>query len=792
LDLPTATVEILAGGSSERNYKAKFEAWIDTETNVAHVIATAGPAANGSAFSATAKLTALHPTDRPWGVSNPVRCSGAAIPYPPDVLLDESATGSQWIGIYHRNSANSTLLNSVLDEQGLGRLRGTPADPRRQGVQLANRTFGFAVGGAGFSRQASRDTGNSSVLTTSTGPRLDAAWHVAAAALTSDELTASEWTARVRELLLSDSRGGDIWQPGGRGRARTTNYWRSFWDRSHITIMRAPMPVSAMPSASPEATGFAVSQRYALARYTHAVQSRPGNSSALSMPIKFNGMAFTAQRPDGNATAMCNLAYDGCIESRQWGAYNYWQNLRLPYWPMIVAGDWDTLRTVFEYYLKMLPMAEARTAAYFQHRGIFFCETKTLFGTFAADDYGCDHIQPSSPGSIIRPTQLMDSTYMKFDYAGNGGGPEVCLMILDDYLWSTDAAALTRYLPICVQTVAFFMDHYPVVPGQKVRIFPSQALESYQCGMRQANQSTPFVDLSTKINLTWADGRWHGGLNESNCVRDDAPSVAALTALTRKLLALPVEFTTTAQRAEWRAYAAALPELPRSPDHSSLTAYGNINTYPLEATNSETPQCYAVHPYRLFTAGAARTTNVNLSTAMKGCAPGQPGYGQNGGWAQDVMNDALLGRALEASALVIDRAMHSGCETPAGGKILGWYQRCNASQQQAAPGYRFKGFGYGQLAGHPPAVEELSNMQTALNFMLLQPGDDGFESGSVVLFPAWPCNWDVDFKLAAPLNTTVSVWYAGGKLTRLAVEPPSRTHAVVFANCVVTTDGTYV
>ena len=31
--------------------------------------------------------------------------------------------------------------------------------------------------------------------------------------------------------------------------------------------------------------------------------------------------------------------------------------------------------------------------------------------------------------------------------------------------------------------------------------------------------------------------------------------------------------------------------------------------------------------------------------------------------------------------------------------------------------------------------------------MLMQPKDDGFEGG-IAMFPAWPCDWDVDVKLA--------------------------------------------
>ena len=75
-------------------------------------------------------------------------------------------------------------------------------------------------------------------------------------------------------------------------------------------------------------------------------------------------------------------------------------------------------------------------------------------------------------------------------------------------------------------------------------------------------------------------------------------------------------------------------------------------------------------------------------------------------------------------------------------------------------------------------------MNRALQEMLLQSGDDGFAGTTVVLFPAWPCAWDVDFKLHGPLNTTVEVSYAGGTLVSLAVDPPSRAGAVKWAGCV--------
>ena len=118
-----------------------------------------------------------------------------------------------------------------------------------------------------------------------------------------------------------------------------------------------------------------MSQRYALARFTNAVQSR-SLAPNFTLPIKFNGMAFTSQRPWSERTATTNLSKChahalGCVEFREWGPYDYWQNARLSYWPMVIAGDHAQMLPVFEYFLQMLPFAEARTQRYFQHGGIY-------------------------------------------------------------------------------------------------------------------------------------------------------------------------------------------------------------------------------------------------------------------------------------------------------------------------------------------------------------------------------------------------------------------------------------
>jgi hypothetical protein len=54
--------------------------------------------------------------------------------------------------------------------------------------------------------------------------------------------------------------------------------------------------------------------------------------------------------------------------------------------------------------------------------------------------------------------------------------------------------------------------------------------------------------------------------------------------------------------------------------------------------------------------------------------------------------------------------------------------------------------------------------------------------GSVVLIPAWPCDWDVQFKLAAPHNTVVTGSIVKGKLA-YTIDPPSRASFVTAHAC---------
>ena len=73
-----------------------------------------------------------------------------------------------------------------------------------------------------------------------------------------------------------------------------------------------------------------------------------------------------------------------------------------------------------------------------------------------------------------------------------------------------------------------------------------------------------------------------------------------------------------------------------------------------------------------------------------------------------------------------------------------------------------------------PDQDHGSVLLIALQSMLLQA-----DGRKIYLLPAWPKDWDCEFKLHAPYNTTVEGVIKAGKLEKLKVTPESRAKDVV-------------
>ena len=276
----------------------------------------------------------------------------------------------------------------------------------------------------------------------------------------------------------------------------------------------------------------------------------------------------------------------------------------------------------------------------------------------------------------------------------------------------------TQVVPFMEGTMQYYDHHFNRTEGGKLDIYPAQALETWQC------QSYP---------PTRAD-----------CVTNPMPEVAGLRAVLARALALPPDVIRPVLRQQWQRLFESVPAIPISSGNVTLLVAGDL--LPKAASNSENPELYAIHPYRLVTWLRQRDLGLDSYAARTNRG--------NTGWSQDHMTAALLGLASEAGQMAVERAARA-----------------------PDPGYRFPTFTSGIGAGGP--ITDHGGVYLAgLRFMLMQ-----FDAGTIFVFPAWPCEWPVAFRLHAPNATVVTVDYEGpGKLS-IQVQPDSETQNVHVVQC---------
>jgi hypothetical protein len=68
-----------------------------------------------------------------------------------------------------------------------------------------------------------------------------------------------------------------------------------------------------------------------------------------------------------------------------------------------------------------------------------------------------------------------------------------------------------------------------------------------------------------------------------------------------------------------------------------------------------------------------------------------------------------------------------------------------------------------------PDLDNGGSGMITLQQMLIQ-----FDGKRILLLPAWPTNWNADFKLHAPFQTTVQGHVKAGQISKLSVMPKSR------------------
>jgi len=256
-----------------------------------------------------------------------------------------------------------------------------------------------------------------------------------------------------------------------------------------------------------------------------------------------------------------------------------------------------------------------------------------------------------------------------------------------------------------------------------------------------ADAVVTFYDQHYKRN---AEGEIHFtpamSLETWHVAEDPLPIIVGLNSVLSGLIDLPENLTTEAQRKLWLRLRCELPELPMKTENGK-TRLLPARTYSRKK-NTENPELYSVFPYRAYTMHKP-DLDVALETWRRRLVK------RTGGWTQDPIQAALLGLTDQAKGYVVSNAKkkHSGSRFPAfWGPNFDWI----------------------------PDQDHGSVTMIALQRMLMQ-----CEGDEIYLMPAWPKDWDVDFKLHAPLQTTVEGRVEGGKVIDLKVTPESRRNDVI-------------
>lgn len=216
--------------------------------------------------------------------------------------------------------------------------------------------------------------------------------------------------------------------------------------------------------------------------------------------------------------------------------------------------------------------------------------------------------------------------------------------------------------------------------------------------------------------------------------------VAGMHAVTDRLLGLPEHVSSPELRAFWAEVKAKIPPLPTR-EFEGETIFAPADKFDL-CKNAENPELYCVFPFRL---SSFEKENAEMGRRTLHHRRTRGNYG----WRQDEIFMAYLGLADEARQNLVGRARN--------------YDK----------GSRFPAF-WGPNFDWIPDQDHGGVLMKAFQSMLVQT-----EGEQIFLMPAWPNDWNAEFKLHAPYQTTIEGRVVNGEVVDLKVTPKSREKDVL-------------
>ena len=500
-----------------------------------------------------------------------------------------------------------------------------------------------------------------------------------------------EWVADLRRIHAGAPDAAEALQ-------RTAAWWESYWGRSWIFV-------------SGDENAERVTRAYILTKWMFACAGR-GN-----LPIRYNGALFNLMPSgDGKVSIMTLAKYytepplgEPSLtvnpDIRPWGHNTLYQNVRLPYYSMLARGETDSVRVLFAYYRRFWDLNRERAKLYYNARGQHNTEMTQTFGLQEGGVYGYDR-------SKFPPGYAQNRWGGAVDISP---GLELLNLMLDYYDYTRDDEFLkSELLPYSHDLLEYVQTRFSGRENGKIVIGPLQSVETY----------------------------WD--------TTDPIPTVAGMHAVLRRILELPEK--KVADRDFFLQLRSITPDIPmETVKGRKFLAPARI--YDPKRRNVESPQFYAVFPFRVYCAGKAdldlaidsfrHASEVagSFQPFQFGWKPDRPSYS---GWQHHGPTAALLGLSKEAREVLVHNA------------------RLNN------PGNRFEAM-WGPVYDAVPDVDHGANILNTLQLMAFQA-----DGKRIRLFPAWPKEWDAEIKFHAPGDTVVQASIREGKVTVLRGTPENR------------------
>ena len=508
--------------------------------------------------------------------------------------LRDSITFKNNAVLFYHQDQDSTVFDATVHEQGMDAVKQQLFNPLHQLI------FGGML--KADNMQSTGTYGGTYQNTDFKGWKLQSIHPSKTQNIEVDLATAYAGNAQIWEQKL-DSTATEAAIQKQTALINTQNWWKQFWGRSFIFINQ-----DSIDTKNPQ---WQAGRNYQLFRYMLACNAYG------SYPTKFNGGLFTYD------PANVDTSFKYTPDFRNWGGgLMTAQNQRLVYWPMLKNGDFDMMKSQFDFYLRSLHNAELRSKVYWNHDGACFTEQIENFGLPNMGEYGLK--RPPEFDKGVEYNAWLEYTWDTV--------LEFCQMMMETEHYT--GKDIKEYIPFIESCLTFFNEHYQYLAHQRdiktfdadghLVLFPGSAAETY----KMAYNSTS--------------------------------TIAALQTVLKTLLQLPPGYLTDAERKNWETMLKRIPpinfrEFNGHKTISPAKSWERVN-------NEETMQLYPVFPWGIYGIGKP-DLDVAINTwkydtlALK--------FRSGVGWKQDNIFAARMGLTKEAADLTIFKLKDSWRRFPA-------------------------------------------------------------------------------------------------------------------------------